>query len=347
MSLLKKLIALFNIESAKSEKGTVDAVDGIAISFTSATYTPRHERTNPRGVSRQFSASSRDVLLGEFSIVDIETTGLSAERDTILEIAAINVGPGFQIVAEFSTLVKCGIWIPHHIVELTGLTQTDVNSFGVPLSNAMAAFVAHVANRPVFAHNAPFDFGFLIKAAGKCGIPFDNAAHDSIHVAREAWPNLQSYKLSALAEQLGLAHAPTHRALDDVKATLALLRAAHETFEGSRHPMAPIHRYKDFVRASSIARPGNTSGVLYGEFVVFTGELSTSRERAADSAALAGCTVTLSVTKKTTMLVVGTQDLATLAGFEKSSKHRKAEELIGKGQRIRILTETDFLVLVN
>ena len=53
-----------------------------------------------------------------------------------------------------------------------------------------------------------------------------------------------------------------------------------------------------------------------------------------------------SVTKHTTMLVVGDQDLRRLAGHEKSSKHMKAEELIAKGQPIRILGESDFMRIV-
>jgi DNA polymerase-3 subunit epsilon len=67
------------------------------------------------------------------------------------------------------------------------------------------------------------------------------------------------------------------------------------------------------------------------------------RREAADAAAAAGCRVDEGVTKHTTMLVVGDQDLKRLAGHEKSSKHTKAEMLIQKGQPIRILGEGDFM----
>jgi len=67
------------------------------------------------------------------------------------------------------------------------------------------------------------------------------------------------------------------------------------------------------------------------------------RREAADAAAAAGCCVDDGVTKHTTMLVVGDQDLRRLAGHEKSSKHTKAELLISKGQSIRILGEGDFM----
>ena len=72
-----------------------------------------------------------------------------------------------------------------------------------------------------------------------------------------------------------------------------------------------------------------------------------SREEAAECAAQAGCTVTAGVTKKTTLLVVGTQDLTLLAGHDKRTKHRKAEDLIAKGQAIQILSEKDFIAMVS
>jgi DNA polymerase-3 subunit epsilon len=79
---------------------------------------------------------------------------------------------------------------------------------------------------------------------------------------------------------------------------------------------------------------------------VFTGALSIPRHQAAELAARAGCNVESSVTKRTTLLIVGDQDLRKLSGHERSSKHRKAEQLIAKGYPIRILGESDFQRLV-
>ncbi len=91
----------------------------------------------------------------------------------------------------------------------------------------------------------------------------------------------------------------------------------------------------------------NPEGGLFGEILVFTGSLSISREEAAEAPAEAGCRVDDGVTKHTTMLVVGDQDLRRLAGHEKSSKHLKAERLITEGQHIRILGESDFMHIVS
>ncbi len=80
---------------------------------------------------------------------------------------------------------------------------------------------------------------------------------------------------------------------------------------------------------------------------MFTGALGIPRREAVDMAGRAGCDVAANVSKKTTILVVGTQDKSKLKGYEKSTKHRKAETLIENGVEIQILSESDFAELIN
>ena len=80
--------------------------------------------------------------------------------------------------------------------------------------------------------------------------------------------------------------------------------------------------------------------------MAFTGALEIPRKEAAALATDIGFTVGANVTKQTTMLVVGDQDVLKLAGHAKSSKHRRAEDLMSNGQPIRILQESDFRELV-
>lgn len=96
-----------------------------------------------------------------------------------------------------------------------------------------------------------------------------------------------------------------------------------------------------------MTRAPHPDGPLIGAVVVFTGGLSLSRNDAADLAARHGMEVGRSVTKTTSHLVVGDQDLAVLAGHETSSKHRKAEQMRAAGHPIRIMGETEFLELVS
>lgn len=160
-----------------------------------------------------------------FVVADLETTGLRAEENDILEFAAVQVGADGAVQSEFSVLVNVGRQLPLEIVRLTGITDEDVAREGRPIVEALGAFLAFVGTQPVFFHNAPFDQGFLKRAAAASKKKFSNPVHDTLPLARRAWPELGGYKLDGLAAHVG-APAPTHRALSDTRATLAVLLAA-------------------------------------------------------------------------------------------------------------------------
>jgi DNA polymerase-3 subunit epsilon len=162
-----------------------------------------------------------------FAVADLETTGLKADSAEVLELAAVLVEPDGSVTSEFSVLVRTQHPVPVNITRLTGITQAEVDAQGQPLAQALAAFLSHIGERPVFFHNAPFDQGFLSAASTKTKLKFKNAVHDTLPVARRAWPSLGTYKLSVLAEHVGT-DAPSHRALGDARAALAVLLAARE-----------------------------------------------------------------------------------------------------------------------
>ena len=140
----------------------------------------------------------------------------------------------------------------------------------------------------------------------------------------------------------------SHDALEDAKAAGNIILAAMtQTGLDLDAWLTRVRQPIDPTLKQPITREGRPDGELYGEVLVFTGALTIPRREAAHTAASIGCEVDAGVTKRTTILVVGDQDVLQLAGHEKSSKHRKAEELIKKGQSIRILRETDFRELVK
>ena len=162
-----------------------------------------------------------------FIVADLETTGLSAETDEVLEFAAVQVTPDGGIVGEFSTLVRVSRQVPPEITRLTGITQDAIDREGRPPADAMKSCAAFVSTHPVYFHNAPFDQGFIKKAASQAKVQFGNPVHDTLPLARQAWPSLTTYKLATLAQHVG-APVPTHRALEDAKAALAVLLAARQ-----------------------------------------------------------------------------------------------------------------------
>ncbi len=170
---------------------------------------------------------------------------------------------------------------------------------------------------------------------------------DSARVARRAW---KGYGLYNVCKNLGY-EFKHHDALEDAKAAAHIILAATKEsgldingwLKRVRQPIDPMAGSS----GSAIKREGKPEGALYSEILVFTGALEIPRREAANLAASIGCQVASGVTKETTMLVVGNQDIKKLQGHEKSSKHRKAEELIEKGVQIRILKESDFRELAK
>ena len=168
-----------------------------------------------------------------FAILDLETTGLDPIQHEIIEIAALTVHAGFQVADEFHVLIKPSQALPSEISSLTGIAQSLLDNSGVGLHEGLAGLQAFLGSLPVFAHYAPFDQGFLAHAAKQCGLPFENPMLDTIEVAKAAWPSLASYSLANLAQELGV-NCPSHRAMADVRATLAVLAEAYGILTLSR-----------------------------------------------------------------------------------------------------------------
>ena len=135
-----------------------------------------------------------------------------------------------------------------------------------------------------------------------------------------------------------------HDALSDaIAAGTVLSRAIQHTGVAARDW---LKRATAPLTSSTPNRSGDPAGHLFGERVVFTGALTMPRRSAADLAATAGADVANSVSKNTSIVVVGVQDLRRTRGREKSSKHRRAEDLVSAGYDISIIGEDDFLELV-
>ena len=197
----------------------------------------------------------------------------------------------------------------------------------------------------VVASHTPFDRAALSRACEKNVLPPHNCTWlDTARVVRRAWPAFaqRGYGLANVAKHLNI-QFQHHNAKEDARAAgEVLLRAMAETGLTVDQWLDRTAKPINSLSTAQVSRPGNPDGPLFGEKVVFTGALSMPRREAADLAALAGCEVDSGVTKHTTVLVVGDQDIAKLSGHERSSKHRKAEELMAQGQGIRIIGESDF-----
>ena len=157
---------------------------------------------------------------GEIVCFDIETTGLDKRRDRITEIGAVVLRDG-QVCETFNTFADPERPLDRTIVELTGITDQMLQ--GAPSqAEAIRAFLDFAAGRPLAAHNAEFDMGFIAEGCRRMGVPFENTSLDSLILAQNLLPQLNKHKLDVVAEHLNLPAFNHHRASDDA-ATVAYM----------------------------------------------------------------------------------------------------------------------------
>ena len=186
---------------------------------------PRPPSASPPGpVQGTFDELGTPLRETTFVVVDLETTGGSAQTCEITEIGAVKVRGG-EVLGEFQTLVNPSSAIPPFIAVLTGITDAMVA--GAPdLAAVLPAFLEFSRGAVLVAHNAPFDLGFL--RAGCVRLDLDWPAPDSLDTARLARRVLTrdeapNCKLSTLAQLFRTGTEPCHRALADARATVDVL----------------------------------------------------------------------------------------------------------------------------
>ena len=149
----------------------------------------------------------------EYVAFDLETTGLSSQHDVIIEIGAARMKDG-EVLEKFESFVAPGRLLDAKIVELTGIT--DAMLAGAPdISEALPKFLEFVGDRPLCAHNADFDVGFIKAACERLGIDYDPTYLDTLVLAQNLMPELNKFKLDIVANALSLPEFNHHRASDD------------------------------------------------------------------------------------------------------------------------------------
>ena len=173
--------------------------------------------------------------------IDIETTGLSQDRDAIIEIGAVKF-KGHRVEAEWETVINPGKHIPEFITGLTGISDVEVRN-APKFKDVVHDLEAFVGDAPVVGHNVRFDLGFLQKG----GILQYNEVIDTYELAAVLMPTASRYNLGALGKQLGILLPATHRAMDDARVTMAAL---NKLFEMARE--LPLEVLAEIVRLGEV-----------------------------------------------------------------------------------------------
>jgi DNA polymerase-3 subunit epsilon len=195
---------------------------------------PQAVEANLCGTALTISDIGRSLAHTTFVVVDLETAGGKPVDAGITEIGAVKVRGG-EVIGEFRTFCSPGVPIPAFISVLTGITDhhvADAPSVVAAVREFLAFANFESGDQPVLvAHNAPFDVGFLKSACAKFDIEWPKPlVLDTVILARKILrkDEVRNRKLSTLAQFFRTPVSPTHRALDDARATTSVLHGLIE-----------------------------------------------------------------------------------------------------------------------
>lgn len=155
-------------------------------------------------------------LEGEYTVFDIETTGLKAEQCDIIEIGAVRLRDGV-VVDTFQSFIDDGVTLPRNITELTGITQEMLNG-APPCREVLKRFREFCEGSCLVAHNASFDVGFITHHGARFEITFPMPYADTLMLSRYLLRDeLINHKLNTVSEYFGIDMGNHHRADDDAR----------------------------------------------------------------------------------------------------------------------------------
>ena len=280
-------------------------------------------------------------------VVDVETANNA--RSSICSVAIVSV-EGLRIDDVFHSLIDPEDEFGERQVRIHGITPEHVH--GAPTIPEIASHVRAILEESMVASHTMFDRQALDQSFDRYGL--DSLAVrgwlDTWRIARTVWPELGRHGLAALAENLGI-QFEHHDALQDARTAGHVFAACRRAAPDAVRSMATTLPSRSAPLASrptaglQAEHSGDVEGhELLGRHIVFTGALCLPRWEVVELATAAGASVRGSVTRRTTLLVVGVQ---TSLGGNKSSKHRRAEELNQSGQaEIGIISEAEFIRLL-
>ncbi|GAB4072569.1 PolC-type DNA polymerase III [Barrientosiimonas marina] len=174
------------------------------------------------GVPIAYNERDADLAEGTYVVFDVETTGLSAVYDTIIELAAVKVYQG-EIIDRFESFAN-----PHHpladtTTDLTGITD-DMVQDAPEIGKVLQDFHEWMADGILVAHNASFDIGFLDQGFQRIDYPkTTNPVIDTLELSRFLYPTLKNHRLNTMCKHLDIELTQHHRAIYDAEATGYLL----------------------------------------------------------------------------------------------------------------------------
>ena len=179
----------------------------------------------------------------KFVAFDLETTGTKPSEDMIVEVGAV-LFDGARAVKGYGKLIDPGCPIPPDASAVNGITDDMVR--GKPkIAEVLAEFADFCGDLPLVAHNAPFDFKFLLEDVKLHKSPApQGVVLDTLPMARVVFPGLANYRLGTLVRHFGFPSGTFHRAEEDSSYCGLLFAKIYETLELRGEPCAELDLVK-------------------------------------------------------------------------------------------------------
>ena len=289
-------------------------------------------------------------IIDNYCVIDTETTGLSPYYDEVLEVSILRVRNN-EIVSKYSQLVEPQYPIPYFITQLTGITNEMVA--GKPkISDIENDVLSFIGTDIIIGHNTSFDISFLNASFEKS---IDNQYMDTCQFCRKVYPELEHHRLSDMTEYLKIS-TNEHRALADCISTKELYDCIKKSMSDQGLTISDLWASRkgkggkgiDIHSIQPTSIHIDEDSFFFNKHVVFTGKLDKMlRKDAMQIIVNLGGILDSSVSKKTNYLILGDNDYNAILHGEKSSKHKKAEELKLAGYDIEIIDELTFYDIIN
>lgn len=327
---------------------------------------------DPPGAERPAEIHPRDLRalgeLRELSFVAIDFETATARGDSACALA-VSLVDGGRLSGGRTWLVRPpeNEYLKFNMM-IHGIRPEDTRD-APELPDVWKEAAELIGERPVVAHNAAFDFRVLRDSLGYHSVAWPTLnVFCSLVLARRTWPGMMSYSLPPLARSLEIPLDRHHDPQQDAVACAEIARricatvgadaleAAADRMRVRPGTLGPDSWISCRARSSGTRLSGlepanddfDPEHPFHGRCVVFTGTLlSMTRREAAQLVVDAGGSCTNSVSGKTDYLVFGEQDFAKFTDGQKSSKTRRAEELLADGHHIEVISEHDFLAMVK
>ena len=311
--------------------------------------------------TREYKGKSLIDLPEDYTVFDIETTGLDPYWDSIIEIGVVRVR-NREVISEWSSLIKPStymindegqeVYVDEFIEELTGITN-EMLEHAPSASDVLASFFDFIGDDILLGHNVNFDINFVYDLAQEqSSYLLKNNFVDLLRLVRKIFPDYPNHRLQTIAERMEI-EKNTHRVIADCLVTLKAFEKVREHIESNSIDYKSLWRYysksKKIDLREIIANVDeiDEDSPFYKKKVVFTGTLEKMiRKDAAQIVANLGGECQNGVNKETNFLILGNNDYNPRVKDGKSSKQKKAEELKLKGQDIEILSENIFYEMI-